>query len=307
MSRKDTATSIEYVASLSRSDLLSQSSWGDFMKPIFLVAAGLVMFAFGQPAAAQSISVDQIVQLSQLKLGDEAIIAKIKAEGATFTLSTDQMIDLRQKGVSSAVIAAMLEKKTVATAEMSLDSADPNVPHPPGLYLLAGSGDSAKMVRIDPLSANQMKTGGIIGYALTGGIASASIKVAIPNESAKAKAPTTPRFFFFFDESRGTQSTASFLGSTFGASSPAEFSLVRLTEKKDRREARVGSMNIGGAKTGVMDKDRIGFDYELVRPGVYRVKSQKVLEPGEYGFLYAIAGAGSGGAAAARIFDFSVR
>ena len=54
-------------------------------------------------------------------------------------------------------------------------------------------------------------------------------------------------------------------------------------------------------------KDGAGAPLELVRPGVYRVKAQKALEPGEYGFLYAIAGAGSGGAAAARIFDFSVK
>ena len=65
-------------------------------------------------------------------------------------------------------------------------------------------------------------------------------------------------------------------------------------------------MNIAGAKTGVMDSDRIAFDYEMVRPGVYKVTPKQSLKPGQYGFIYAIAGAGTAGAMSARIFDFSV-
>jgi hypothetical protein len=178
--------------------------------------------------------------------------------------------------------------------------------HPPGLYLLIGDGDQEKMAQIDPLSANQIKTGGIIGYAFTGGIASASIKVAIQNNTARLHSKSLPTFYFFFDSSQATQRNASFLGSTFWASSPGEFSLVTLTAKSGRREARVGSMNIAGAKMGVMDKDRVEFEYVLVRPGVYKVTVKKPLQPGEYGFLYAFAGASMGGAASARIFDFSV-
>jgi hypothetical protein len=65
-------------------------------------------------------------------------------------------------------------------------------------------------------------------------------------------------------------------------------------------------MNIGGAKTGVMDKDRLAFDYELVRPGVYRVQPNGDMMPGEYGFIFSIQGGGAGGAMTAKIFDFSV-
>ncbi len=89
-------------------------------------------------------------------------------------------------------------------------------------------------------------------------------------------------------------------------SSPSEFTLIRLIRKDGRREARVGSMNIGGAKTGVMDKDRIAFDYKMVRPGVFKVAATGPLTPGEYGFIFALNGGGAGGALTARIFDFSV-
>ena len=83
--------------------------------------------------------------------------------------------------------------------------------------------------------------------------------------------------------------------------------MIALTKKQGRREARVGSMNIGGSKTGVMDKDRLAFGYELVRPGVFKVTPSTALKPGEYGFIYSIADGGAGGAMTARIFDFSIQ
>src|SRR3546814_8931753 len=81
-------------------------------------------------------------------------------------------------------------------------------------------------------------------------------------------------------------------------------------EKKNGREARVGSFNIAGAKAGVMDKDRIAFSYDKVGPGVFKVSPEQALAPGEYGFLYFMGGGGGAGMQAAasttRVFDFSV-
>lgn len=256
---------------------------------------------------ADELTVDNIIELSQMQLGDDAIVAKIKSSGSHFDLSTDQMIDLKRRGVSSAVIAAMVNTSVVDTAaEMSPTSPDPKTPHPAGVYLLHGDTKTGKMERLDPTSASQAKTGGIWGYALTGGIASASMKVSIPGASARVVSTTKPYFYFFFDQAGQGAAAASFLGATYFASSPAEFNLVRLDSKRNRREAKVGSINLGGMKTGVMDKDRIPIVYEMVRPGVYQVKAGGILEPGEYGFLYSVAG-GTAGAAGSRIFDFSVR
>ena len=271
----------------------------------FLFALALVLT--GTVAAhAEPLTSETIVELNKVGLGDEAIIAKIKAEGTVFDLSTEQMIALRQQGLSSAVIAAMLSNKPAAQA-LSLDSPDPAVPHPSGLYLLNGAGDSAKMLRIDPTVSNQAKTGGILGYAFTGGLASASIKVVIQSEQARARASASPRFYFFFDEANNAASNGSWAsGMNTVVTSPAEFSLIRLSRKDGRREVRVGSMNIAGAKTGVMDKDRITFNHSMIRPGVYQVDLPEALTPGEYGFIFSIAGGGTGGAMTARIFDFGI-
>lgn len=269
-----------------------------------LVLAGVCM-GLAVPAAAEPLTIASVLELNALQVGDDAIIAKIQSDSAVFDLSTDQIIDLRKQGLSSAVIAAML--RTKGGPKLSIDSPDPMVPHAAGLYILNGQGDGAKMAKMNFTVSNQAKTGGILGYALTGGIASMSVKVAIQNETSPVRTTATPRFYFFFDSTtaEGGASTWASGSNTF-VNSPAEFTLVQLMKKSGRREARVGSVNIGGAKSGVMDKDRLAFRSNEIRPGVYEVTPAAMLEPGEYGFIFSLAGAGSGGAMTARVFDFTV-
>jgi len=287
------------------------------MNRILLAAMAMAMaIVTATAASAETLNNTAIITLTQAGLGDEAIVAKIKASEPAYDLSTDQIIALKKQGVSGPVIAAMLgaSNRAPATVASSMDSPDPAIPHPPGVYLLT-DGPAPTMKRIDATVSNQAKTGGIFGYALTGGIASISIKAAIPGESARTStANGQPKFYFFFDESNpdsARQAITWSSGTNASVTSPNEFTLVRLGQKKGRREARVGSMNIGGAKTGVMDKDQIPFDYDMVRPGVFKATPRAPIGPGEYGFLYAITGGGgggfAGGAMTARIFDFSVR
>jgi hypothetical protein len=264
-------------------------------------------------AAAEVVTNDTVLKLIGAGLPDQAIIAKIRSSKTQFDLSTDRLIELKTKGVSGPVLAAMLEPVAPVAAEFSTDSPDPAVPHYPGVYMF-GAQDN-KMTRMMATSSNQAKTGGIIGYALTMGIASASVKATIPGASAKVQtANSRPVFYLFFDESvpRALQGAGSSIWSTGNGSittSPEELSLVRFMEKENAREARVGSMNIAGAKQGVMDKDRISFDSTQVRPGVFRISPSVVLAPGEYGFIQALTGgnvSGGGGAMTARVFDFGV-
>jgi hypothetical protein len=274
-----------------------------------MLALGCALL-FASPAAAETLTNSSVIDLVKAGIGDDAVIAKIKASDGRYDLNSSDLIALKNAGVPGGVIAAMLgtAAKPQGPAAMSLTDINPMTPHPSGLYLIDARAN--RLDRIDPTVSNQAKTGGIWGYALTGGIASMSVKVAITGESARVVAPGgTPSFYFFFDASNPqtaniTSSWAA--GSAQTVSSPSEFTLIRLMEKKGRREARVGSKNIGGEKTGVMDHDRIAFDYEMVREGVYKVAPKTPLEPGQYGFIYALSGGGTNGAMSARIFDFSV-
>lgn len=281
----------------------------------FALAAALTAAA---PASAETLDNAAIMQLVEIGLGDEAIVAKIDATATRFDVSTPQLIALKNAGVSSTVIAAMITKSnapsTSSAVSVSMDDPDPMVPHASGVYLLADQQPEPRMQFIDATTTNQTKTGGFLGYALTGGLASMSFKTVIPQASARTVTQQArPVFYFYFDEANSSLSNRG--GNNFwmagAVTSPAEFSLVRFDVKKDRREAKVGKFNIGGAKAGVMAKDQIAFDYERLAPGVFKVQPQEDLETGEYGFLYSSqTGGGVGmanvGAQTARIFDFSV-
>src|SRR5271168_5310879 len=62
------------------------------------------------PAPQLSYGVSQILQLNQAKVGDDTIIAYVRNAGNSYGLDANQIIFLRQQGVSEAVISAMLNQ-----------------------------------------------------------------------------------------------------------------------------------------------------------------------------------------------------
>jgi hypothetical protein len=273
-------------------------------------AIGLALCMSGA-AQAETLTNDDVVALLEAGLGEEAVIAKIETSDADFVTDTQTLLALRSKGVPSPVIAAMV-KSASGTIKFDDSSPDPTVPHTPGFYILDDTLAQKRMLKIDPIASTQTKTGGILGYAFTGGIASMSLKAVLPGATAQRQTNARrPTFYVFFDQPGDIQSAVFSTGFGNAILSPNEFSLIDLMEKKERREARVGSLNLAGSKTGVMDKDQIPFTYEKVGKQAYMITPDVDLAPGEYGFLFAlVGGAGpgiSGGVAGARVFDFSVR
>lgn len=282
-------------------------------KVVLAVAFAAAMLSV--PATAELLDNPKVIELLKIGLGDEAVIAKIKSSEASFDTSTEALIALKGAGASSPVIAAMIEasskQSSIASEALSTDSPDPRVPHATGIYLLADWLPQAKMQSIDVTTTTQTKSGGFLGYALTGGLASMSFKTIVPRPAARTISnKVRPTFYFYFDQSKAGGNSAVWNAGT--VTSPNEFSLVRFDVKKDRREAKVGKFNIGGAKAGVMDEDRIGFSYNQITPGVFEVKPDADLSGGEYGFIVQVStGGGSGmagmGAMSSKIFDFSVK
>jgi hypothetical protein len=279
--------------------------------------AWALALGFVTPASAETMTNADVIALRAAGVADEVILAKIHATPGVYDTSTAQLIALKAKGVSPAVMAAMIGAPVAASSQAApvqptmaqpVMASDPMMPPAPGVYLLDESGGARRLVRIDPTGANQAKSGGVIGYALSGGLISASVKAVIPGGTARTHAANgAPVFLFRVDQSGSTV----FSGPMGTGVTPNDFSLIRLIAKDGRREARVGSMNIGGVKAGVMDKDRIGFRYDEVARGVYRVTPEAPLAAGEYGFLYQPSSAaglnpGVAGAVSARVFDFSV-
>src|SRR3546814_1886913 len=228
---------------------MAEHSTGGYMRKFLFGLCAMTLVMSSAQAAAETLNNQMVIDLTKAGLGDEAIVAKIEETASNFDLSTTQMIDLKAKGISGAVIAAMIRSSNGSNEPdkeaFVNDSPDPMAPHHAGIYLLADG--PARMIRIDPTVSSQTKTGGIFGYALTGGIASLSMKSVLPNATARIRANTSkPVFYFYFDETnapyaQNADSGVWLSGPAATISSPNEFSLVRFQEKQNGRAARVAS------------------------------------------------------------------
>lgn len=99
--------------------------------------AGMALLASNagaQTAAAPQLAygVAEISQLAQAKVGDSTIIAYIKNSNLSYGLDANQIVYLRQQGVSDAVITTMLNQpKTVAAPVASVATVPtPTTPAP---------------------------------------------------------------------------------------------------------------------------------------------------------------------------------
>ena len=68
------------------------------------------------PAPQLGYGVQQILQLAQAKVGDDTIVAFIRNSGNSYNLNADQIIYLRQQGISDAVVTAMLNQPRAGVA-----------------------------------------------------------------------------------------------------------------------------------------------------------------------------------------------
>lgn len=257
----------------------------------------------------EALDNSMVITLVRAGLGPEAVIAKINSSTGTYDTSTNSLIALKRAGVPDGVIAAMLTRSRVPGLANGLadnSNANPIAPHAPGIYL-ADRRDNGRMMRIDATMSNQMKSSNVLGFAFSYGLSSMKMKTVIPNATARVQShDRRPVFYFYFNASSPLAAMSEF-GNSFSmvASSPNEFSLIRFDQKRDHREAAVGSYSLGGIKSGVSDKARVAFTYDDVAPGVFRVMPSAELPPGQYGFLSSM-GAGAGMGMIARIFDFAV-
>lgn len=76
---------------------------------LFFCVFSLVGAARADFAEEQRVAIDAIVRLVQEGVSDDVVIKHIQANGFQFDLTADDLIELKQIGVSDAVLAAMLD------------------------------------------------------------------------------------------------------------------------------------------------------------------------------------------------------
>ena len=249
-----------------------------------------------------------VIEMVNAKLPSDVIITKIQTSKTSFDLSTPALVKLNESSVPSDVVKAMMQRNTsleIPVAEPPSNPNDPNAWHDPGIYVYASNGRETKLVMLEPTVYSQGKSGGTFASAMSYGIAKIKWKAVVRNAHSNVKVGDSKAVFYFYFEEKGAGLSHPQFG---GTSTPNEFTLLKFDVKKDERETTVMKANAFGSSTGTDDKANIGFKFEKMKPGIYKVIPTHDLSPGEYCFIGAgIGGAFAPGAAQAnRLFDFGV-
>lgn len=229
-------------------------------------------------------------------LGEATVISKIKTAKTSFDVSVSGLIGLKKDSLPDAIINAMVENATKNVAEDSQSSNNPMSDHPAGIYYY--SAIDSQLLQLMPTLSNESKTN-VAAMMFSYGLAKAKTKRSIPGLSARTKIKEPqPTFYFYIPEN--DQGALAF-NSSFAAASPNDFVLIQLNPnvKDNEREIVIGSFNAYSSQSGVDNSKTIAFRFERKRKGVFEIKLDKSLAPGEYAFMYA-------NNQVSRVFDFAI-
>ena len=244
--------------------------------------------------------------MTNLGLSDDVIIAKIRsatgADASKFDTSVDGLKALKAANVSDAVIKVMINPApppppVVTTATpMTLD---PNFPPPEvGVYWK----DGPTFVFIEGAALSRTKAGGRAASFATDGIRGQHWDAVIEGPTSKNHVKDRRPIFYLYVPD---------------GSSAADYALIKLQKKGDRREFQVGSFGgIGGGKSGVKKDKEVSCSSEHVGIRMYKITLNEDLKPGEYAFFMGTGSqsnmssgrvsSSSGGAASGRVYDFNI-
>jgi len=253
------------------------------------------------------ITNQDVIDMVGLGLSDDVIITKIRAASAGGTLQFNTSVgglkELKAAKVSDDVIKVMINPAppagpiVVAAAPMSND---PNLPPPEvGVYWKNGSA----FTRIEGQAISQTKVGGKAGSMFTYGMRNEHWDAFLDGAESKNDVRDSMPVFYIYVPDGG---------------SAADFSLISLERKGNRREFQIGSFGgITGGKSGIKRDKVIAFTAEHAGIRTYRLKLAADMKPGEYAFFMGTGqqstmaggssgGARSGGAASGRVYDFRI-
>jgi hypothetical protein len=278
------------------------------MKNRVVLTIVAVLLLVGLGIGQEILTNEAVVEMVAAGLPDEIIIAKIKSSETSFDLSTPALAKLTQAKVSSVVMKAMIEPKasdpgvpaaTAVPAPTNPD--DPMAPHDPGIYLMTVIRDGGrKMVQLERTGSGHEKTANTWGHAFSYGISKAKVKAELPGRRAVTRSTQDkPEFYMYFPPTGN-------LGGADTITSPGQFSLLALEEKKDHRETAVVKIGFGSASAGTDEKRTFKFDVDKIRAYAYKVTPSASLKEGEYAFVATTSMGGTASSGSVVVFDFGV-
>jgi hypothetical protein len=249
-----------------------------------------------------------VIDMVKMGLSEDVIIAKIRTASSAETdaISLDTSVEglkvLKAANVPDSVIKVMINPAPpppTVVAGSSPITVDPNLPPPEvGVYWK----DGAKFVLVQGQAVTNTKAGGKAGSLFTNGLRNqhwdATIEGPVSKNVVRERRPT---FYLYVPD--GDDSS--------------DYVLIKLNKKGDRREFQIGSFGgMTGGRSGVQRDKEVQFRAEHMGIRIYKLTLEGALKPGEYAFFLgtgqantmsgARGGNRSGGAAAGRVYDFTI-
>jgi hypothetical protein len=228
---------------------------------------------------------DSVIKMVKAGMSDSIVISTINSQPAQFSLSANDLIALKQAGVSDAVMAAMIAKSSPTPAPAAAAASASEYPTEIGVYFK----QKGAYTEIQPEIVNT-KTGGVLKSIATDGIVKGDINGHINGEHSSTSV-VTPLDFLIVVRS---------------GDNPVEYQLLRLHSKSKYREFRSVTGGVFHASTGA-SRDLLQFRTVKVAPLTYSITLPAPLAPGEYGFLPPGAFASKNLASSGMMYTFSLK
>jgi hypothetical protein len=260
------------------------------------------------PGLAKRFTNQDVINMVQLGISDDVVIAKIRTlsaagpDSVSFDTSTAGLKALKAANVSDSVIKVMINPAPPSTALITASTpmtADPNLP-PPEVGVFWKNG--VNFVLIQGQAMTNMKAGGKAGSFFTDGLRNQHWDAYVEGPTSKnIVREHRPSFYLYVPE----------------GGDASDYLIIKLNKKGDRREFQVGSFGgITGGKSGVQRDKEVPFKSEHVGIRTYKINLDAEFRPGEYAFFMgtgqsatmsaARGGNRSGGVASGRIYDFTI-
>lgn len=262
------------------------------MKRILLIATAIIALNANVNAQESNINNQSVKDMIGLGFSEDIIISKIEGSECDFNTDIEALKALKEAGVSDEILKAMLTVNSNANKEKE--------------EVRTGIFYNDKKILPTVFSGTKTNT---LGASFSYGIASAKIKSVLNGATSNNVVETTdPTFMFVFsNNSNNAFANASQNWWFTAATSPNEFVLVKLSEKKNKREMNTGKVNVySGTSIGIDEKYTIPFNIEAINDYTFKVKPKENLESGEYCFFYQ-GTIPQGGITNQSVFDFSIK
>jgi hypothetical protein len=240
-----------------------------------------VVLPFASPASAQDapLTRDQVIQMWKAGLSEDVILARVNAEPAAMKLSSDDLIALKQAGVTDNIIKAMMAPQGSAAPpppppDQGAPPPDAAANQPPATadnYDDLDNGVYYKLKgawTIVPSEQVNWKTGGVLKSIATNGIVKGDVNGHLQGKESGTKLQTPLEILIKAPE--GSEGT--------------DYLLVHLHVNSNNREFRTMTGGVFHASGGAT-KDALPFQQQRIAKHIYLITLPDKMATGEYAFL----------------------